>query len=84
MSVEIIRKAICYRCGKDCYEIMKGKTTDERTIDRYVYSFFELQSKFYSSIRPDSGGSFKVCLCGTCYYEFGEWLKNESQEVGAE
>lgn len=83
MGVELIRKAVCDRCGKECYHITE-KILNQDTCEQYkierkrivenIYYYTEVALTSYDS-RFETGEPLKICLCGNCVNALGEWLK---------
>lgn len=88
MGVELIRKAVCDRCGRECSHI-KEKTLHEDVAEQYdvkikqfktiAYHYTEMALRSFDSRFGDSTETAFV-LCGHCVSELGEWLKNKEIE----
>ena len=86
MSVELIRKAVCDRCGKECYHITE-KTINQDVCEQYkierkrivenIYHYTEMKLQGYDNRFECGSDSF--ILCGNCVDELGEWLKRTPQ-----
>ena len=83
MGIELIRKAVCDRCGKECYHITE-KTLNQDTLEQYkierkrivenIYHYTEIALTTFDS-RFEVGEPMKIVLCGNCVYDLGECLK---------
>lgn len=88
MSVEIIRKAFCDRCGKACYNI-EEKTISEEVCQQYqikrtriihnFYHYTEIALRAFDS-RFGEGEKTTLTLCGCCANDFGKWLTPPTEE----
>lgn len=86
MGVELIRKAVCDRCGKECYHIVET-ILNEETLEQYkvkrsrivenIYHYTELSLRGYDS-RFENNSETKIVLCGKCVNDLGDWLKVEN------
>ena len=87
MGIELIRKAVCDRCGKECYHITE-KTINQNVCEQYkierrrivenTYHYTEMALTSYDS-RFETGEPMKIVLCGSCINDLGEWLKLNRQ-----
>lgn len=85
MGIEIIRKAICDRCGKDCYSIQE-KTIHEKICEDYdvkvkkfsdnIFHYTEMSLRGFDS-RFGNSTETTIILCGECVSSLGEWLKQK-------
>lgn len=88
MGVELIRKAVCDRCGRECSHVQE-KTLHEEVAEQYdvkikqfkviAYHYTEMALRGFDSLFGDSTEATFV-LCGQCVSELGEWLKNKEIE----
>lgn len=87
MGIELIRKAICDRCGKECYHIIEKTLSQEvceqckierRRIVENIYRYTEMALTSFDS-RFEVGEPMKIVLCGNCVNDLGEWLKPSRQ-----
>lgn len=89
MGVELIRKAVCDRCGKECYHIVE-QTLNEYICEQYkiktkrivksVYHYTEIALRGFDSVYGDSTEATLV-LCGGCFDGLGEWLKRPPESL---
>ena len=91
MGVELIRKAVCDRCGRECSHI-EEKILDEKICEQYdvkikqlmplktiAFHYTEMSLRGCDSRFGDSAETTFI-LCGKCVSELGEWLKNKEIE----
>lgn len=88
MGVELIRKAVCDRCGKECSHI-EEKILHEDVCEQYdvkvkqfetiAYHYNEMALRGFDSRFGDSTETTFV-LCGDCVSKLCEWLKNKEIE----
>ena len=90
--VEIIRKATCDRCGKECYHIEETTFNETVTasykelgkrINYYCFHYSTISCKTYDS-RFGESEEAKVDLCGSCVSELEEWLKEKKGDKSEE
>lgn len=90
MGVELIRKAVCDRCGKECSHITE-KTIIQDVCEQYKiekkrivknsYHYTEIALRGFDS-RFGNSTEATFVLCGNCVKDLGEWLKaNKQNEV---
>ena len=89
MSVELIRKAVCDRCGKECYHIVE-QTLNEHICEQYkikrkrivnnLYHYTEITLRGFDSRYGESEETTLV-LCGGCVADLGEWLKRPPEHL---
>lgn len=65
MSIELLRKVKCDRCGGEC-SCDTGK----------FYHYAELKLTNFDSRWKNDHPETKFELCGSCIEELGEWLSN--------
>lgn len=89
MGVEIIRKAVCDRCGKDCScvreKIIHENNTEEfeEKIIRFSDNFFhytEMALRGFDSRFGDSTET-TIILCGECVSSLSDWLKKQQIDL---
>lgn len=84
MGVELIRKAMCDRCGKECYHLVENIISENagkrkfRVTDN-IYSYTEVALKCYDS-RFETAEPLKIILCGSCIDELGKWITEKPQK----
>lgn len=83
MGIELIRKAVCDRCGKECSHIKETilhedvcKEYDIKTkqISQNVFRYTEITLQSFDT--NFEGKKDNIILCGECVDSLGEWLKN--------
>lgn len=89
MGVELIRKAVCDRCGRECSYI-EEKTLHEEVCEHYdvkVNQFYN--NKFHYTEMTLQGFDDRFdcrkdtfILCGLCVFKLGKWLENKEIEEG--
>ena len=84
MGIELIRKAVCDRCGKACSHIEEKILHEDiceqynikiKQLERIAFHYTEMTLRGFDSRFGDSSETTLV-LCGNCVSELGEWLKN--------
>ncbi len=90
MSVELIRKATCDRCGRECYNITET-TFDEGVCEQVkvkrkhivhnAYRYTEVAFRIFDSRFGESGETTFV-LCDGCVDVLGKWLTPPTEEGG--
>ena len=89
MGVQLIRDAICDRCGKKCSHISEKvyKHIDDEVanhkfkhIESFHYHYNEIQIKFFDDRFPNTESATTV-LCDDCMSAFSSWLRNKEDEV---
>ena len=86
MSVELIRKAACDRCGRECSHV-EEKVLHEDVLEQYdvrtkvfkTIAFHYTEMKLQGYDNRFECGSDSFILCGNCVDELGEWLKRTPQ-----
>ncbi len=88
MGVELIRKAVCDRCGRECSHIVE-KTLHEEVVEQYgvkikqfktiAFHYTEMALRGFDSRFGDSTETTFI-LCGKCVSSLSEWLKNKEIE----
>ena len=83
MGIEIIRKAVCDRCGKEC-SCVQERTIHENVSKEYnikvkqfsdnVFHYTEMALRGFDS-RFGNSTETTIILCGECVSNLGEWLK---------
>lgn len=89
MGIEIIRKAICDRCGKDC-SCVQEKTIHEKICEDYdlkvkrfsdnIFHYTEMSLRGFDNRFSDTTET-KIILCGDCISSLSDWLKKESKNI---
>ena len=89
MGFELIRRAICDRCGTECYQIVE-RTIDEEVCQQYkierkrilsnVYHYTEVKLRGFDNRFGESEETTFV-LCGDCACDLGEWLKHPNKHL---
>lgn len=85
MGVELIRKAICDRCGKECSNI-EEKTLHEDICEQYDIKVKQLVKNVFHYTEMTLQGfdnrfecrKNTIILCGECVDSLGEWMKNKA------
>ena len=89
MGLQIIKKAVCDRCGRKCSYLSETtyKQIDDEVANckfKYVeashYHFTELELKFCDDRFPEES-SAKTILCGECTESLKKWLMNKENEL---
>lgn len=87
--VEVIRKAVCDRCGKDCYSVTEQTFYEEfcqqynikkKRVQSNFYNYTEVSCKTFDSRFPEDSREITVVLCGECLNDFGEFLKIKGEK----
>ena len=84
MGLELIRKAVCDRCGKECYHLVENIISQNAgkrkfRVTNNIYSYTEIELKSYDS-RFETAEPTKIILCGDCIGKLGEWLTQKTEE----
>ena len=89
MGIEIIRKAVCDRCGKEC-SCVQEKTINEKALEHYdiktkvitenIYHYTVVSLRGFDSRFSDTTET-KIILCGDCISSLSDWLKKESKNI---
>lgn len=89
MGVEIIRKAVCDRCGKECYSVQE-KIIQQKICEDYdvrvkrfsdnIFHYTEMALRGFDSRFGDSTETTFI-LCGDCVSSLSDWLKNKDSNI---
>lgn len=89
MGVEIIRKAVCDRCGKECSHIEERTLREDfckqydikvKQLKTIAFHYTEMSLRGFDSRFGDSAETTFV-LCGNCVSKLGEWMKNKDVDA---
>ena len=85
MGLQIIKDAICDRCGRKCSHISEKtyKQIDDEVanckfkyIESFHYHYTEVELNFHDDRFP-ADASAKTILCGECTESLNNWLRNQ-------